>query len=105
MIVEINPPASGASLTSVVSGPSPVTVYSDAGLSSAVSLPLALPQYGSTTVYFAAVGRWDATVASGSGGTVWRGGGVAGATQTLTFRSVLGTGLEDVGQVIDGGSA
>ena len=105
MIVDVNPPAAGASLTSVVSGPTPVTVYSNAGLSSAVSLPLALPQYGSTTVYFAAVGRWDATVTSASGGTVWRGGGVADAVQTLTFRSVRGNGPDDASQIIDGGSA
>lgn len=106
MIIDVNPPASGASLVSVVANGDPLTVYSNVGLSVAVSLPLTLPQYGSTTVYLPAVPTWEASVLAGSGARVWHGRGAAPSGETLTFRSVLGSGVDDsAGQVIDGGSA
>lgn len=103
MIVDINPPAAGASVTST--GAHAVTLYADAGRTTPVSLPLALPSYGTTTVYLPPSPRWEVQVVSAAGVSVWRGRGTTLTGEALTFRSVLGTGPEDVNQVIDGGSA
>ena len=106
MIVDINPPSAGASLASVVTnGITPVTVYADAARTTPVTLPLALPAYGTTTVYLPAVGQWTATVATPSGGVVWCGGAVSAlAGEPLTLRSVL-EGADDAGfQIVDGGT-
>lgn len=62
----VSAPAAGVVLASVLSADrSPVTVYSNAGLSVAVSLPLALT--GATTVYVPDVPEWRARVTTPDG--------------------------------------
>lgn len=103
IVQEVNVPAVGAVLASVLSGPARVTVYSDAGLTTPVTLPATLQQGGELTVYVPAV-ECVATVTAASGGAVLCVAGLKGVTTTtLTFRAGgEGDTLEAFG--IDGGT-
>ena len=71
-----------------------------------VSLPLALPAHGMTTVYLPAAGQWTATVLDAAGGIVWRGGAMsAAAGDALTLRSVRDDAEDAAARIIRGGTA
>lgn len=116
MIVSVSVPASGAYLATVLGGIAPFAVYSDAGATTSVALPYALPLSGSVTLYVRATEALAAKVVDGAGATIAtagiRGGGVvplvfqcdrAGDGQSYETEAALsGTYAERV-QVSDGG--
>ena len=84
MNIDVVVPASGASLT-VVAGAAAVPVYSDAGLTTTVTQPYALPSSGTVTLYVRGTESWMATVTSGSGAVIGKAGGRAGGTVPLVI--------------------
>ena len=85
--VNFTPPSSGAVLASVTAGPARVTVYSDAGLTQAVTLPYTLPSRANTTLYVGSGGAVRAVVTDTAGTkTLAVANGVLAAGTDMTFR-------------------
>lgn len=92
--IGINVPAGGAAITEARAGGRSLTLYSDAGLTTAVTLPYALSASAPVTVYVGPVGAFDIVVrATASGRLLGTASGTSLAATDLVFTPATGAGV------------
>jgi len=80
--IPINIPAGGAAITEARAGGRSLTLYSNVGLTTAITLPYALSASAPTTVYVGPVGTYDVSVRATTGGALLE--TVSGTAMTVT---------------------